>query len=182
MGPLLARLSNRFAADPAEKPGLFNQLHRDYFRRIETMDFAFRHDDGQRVHDLARAEIILLGVSRTFKTPLSIYLAFKGWLVANIPIVMGAELPPRLAKIPPRRVFCLNTNPRELAQLRKARHEYLHEETGEYAAFEYVRLELMYAREIFNRYPRWAVIDVTRKPIEEISSEILALRRKRSRS
>ncbi|MCK4655305.1 MAG: kinase/pyrophosphorylase [Candidatus Cloacimonetes bacterium] len=77
MGPLLSRLSNLLSISPAEKPGLFNQMNEEYFRRIETMNFAFKHDDGMRSNELYKAEIVLVGVSRTFKTPLSIYLAFK---------------------------------------------------------------------------------------------------------
>ncbi len=101
MGPLIARLTETLAVSPAARPGLFAQLNKSYFRRIETMEFAFRHDDGQRVEDLRKAEILLLGVSRTFKTPLSIYFAFKGWFVANVPITLEHEPPAILAKLPP---------------------------------------------------------------------------------
>ena len=91
MGPLLSRLSQQFALTPAQKPGLFRQLNEDYFRRIETMEFALNHDDGQRLNNIHKAEIVLVGVSRTFKTPLSVFLAFKQWYVANVPIVMEVE-------------------------------------------------------------------------------------------
>ena len=176
MGPLIARLTETLAASPSEKPGLFAQLNKSYFRRIETMEFAFRHDDGQRVEDLRKAELVLLGVSRTFKTPLSIYLAFKGWFVANVPIVMHQEPPAVLAKLSPNKVFCLDTNARQLAELRRARHDYLRGAAGPYADPECVRIELMQARKYFGRHPQWAVINVTNKPIEEIATEILAIR------
>jgi len=176
MGPLLARLTEALATSPSEKPGLFSQLNRSYFRRIETMDFAFRHDDGQRIEDLRKAEIVLLGVSRTFKTPLCVYLAFKGWFAANVPIMMNQEPPALLDKLPPERVFCLDTNARQLAELRRVRHEYLKGAAGPYADPEFVRIELMQARGYFARHPGWAVINVTSKPIEEIASEIIALR------
>ena len=176
IGPLLGRLSHQFAATPSEKPGLFSQLNKHYFRRIETMEFAFHHDDGQRLNEIRKAEIILIGVSRTFKTPLSIYLAFKGWFVANIPIVLNIEPPPEVFKLPTGRVFGLNTNATQLAQLRRARHEYFGGEVGSYADPEFVRMELMYARTIFHRKPDWPVISVANKPIEEIASEILALK------
>jgi len=176
MGPLIARLTETLAASPSEKPGLFTQLNKSYFRRIETMEFAFRHDDGQRVEDLRKAELVLLGVSRTFKTPLSIYLAFKGWFVANVPITLQHEPPAILARLLPDRVFCLDTNARQLAELRRARHDYLKGMLGEYADPEYVRIELMHARQYYGRHPRWAVINVTNKPIEEIATEILAIR------
>lgn len=182
MGGLLSRLSEMFAVSPAEKPGLFGQLNKSYFRRVETMEFAIRHDDGQRVEDLRKAEIILLGVSRTFKTPLSIYLAFREWFVANVPIMLGEDLPQIIYKLPPKKIFCLDTNARALTELRRARQSYLRGSVGEYDEMEFVRMELMYARKLFRSNPKWAIINVTSKPIEEIASEILAVKGKRKNS
>jgi regulator of PEP synthase PpsR (kinase-PPPase family) len=145
------------------------------------MEFAFHHDDGQRVNELKKAEIVLLGVSRTFKTPLSIYLAFKGWFVANVPIVMGQETPAVFDKLLASNVFCLDTNARALAELRRARQNYLGGAVGDYDDIEYVRMELMYARNIFSKNPGWAIINVTNKPIEEIASEILTLKGERGK-
>jgi hypothetical protein len=176
IGPLIARLTETLATSPSERPGLFARLNKSYFRRVETMDFAFRHDDGQRVEDLRKAEIVLLGVSRTFKTPLSIYLAFKGWFVANVPIILRQEPPAILAKLAPSKVFCLDTNARQLVELRRVRHDYLRGAAGDYADPEYVRIELMHARQFYFRNPRWAIVNVTNKPIEEIATEILAIR------
>ncbi|MEI6456388.1 MAG: kinase/pyrophosphorylase, partial [bacterium] len=144
----------------------------EYFKRIDSMQFAFTHDDGQRTHDYERAEIVLLGVSRTFKTPLSIYLAFKGWLVANYPIVPGAELPEILEKLPSGKLFGLITQPHELATLRSVRVQYLGGHTSGYASVDNVRKELDYSRKIFARL-QIPVIEVTNKPIEEIASEII---------
>jgi len=175
MGPLLARLSQQLAISPAEKPGLFRQLNEEYFRRIETMEFAFRHDDGLRAHELPQAEIVLVGVSRTFKTPLSIYLAFKGWFVANVPILLKAKPPPALFELSSGHVFGLTIDPVRLAELRRVRQEHLGGTTGEYADLEFVRREVEYALSIFRSQPGWPIIDVTDKPIEEIASEILAL-------
>jgi regulator of PEP synthase PpsR (kinase-PPPase family) len=176
MGPLIARLTETLATSPTEKPGLFSQINKTYFRRIETMEFALRHDDGQRVEDLRKAELVLLGVSRTFKTPLSIYLAFKGWFVANVPITLEHEPPAVLSRLPPVKVFGLDTNARQLAELRRTRAEAMGGALAEYADPEYVRIELMRARQFYAKHPRWAVINVTNKPIEEIATEILALR------
>jgi regulator of PEP synthase PpsR (kinase-PPPase family) len=175
MGPLLARISQQLAVSPAEKPGLFRQLNEEYFRRIETVEFAYHHDDGRRASELPRAEIVLVGVSRTFKTPLSIYLAFKGWFVANVPIVLKAKPPLALFDLSPSRVFGLTINPVRLAELRRIREEYLGGATGEYAKPDSVRREVEYALSIFRSQPGWPVVDVTDKPIEEIASEILAL-------
>jgi regulator of PEP synthase PpsR (kinase-PPPase family) len=173
MGPLLDRLSYHFADAPSQKPGLFHKLNEAYFKRIEAMEFAIQHDDGQRVNELWQAEIILVGISRTFKTPLSIYLAFKGWFVANVPIVLDVEIPEILSHVSPERVVALITDPIRLAALRKVRQKYLKNATGNYADPEHVRREVRYAMRIFNRFPRWRRILVTNKPIEEISSEIL---------
>jgi regulator of PEP synthase PpsR (kinase-PPPase family) len=175
MGPLLARLSQQLAVSPAEKPGLFRQLNEEYFRRIETIEFALRHDDGLRVRELPQAEIVLVGVSRTFKTPLSIYLAFKGWLVANVPIVLKTKPPSVLFDLPAGRVFGLTIDPVRLAALRRVRQEHLGGATGEYANPDFVRREVEYALSIFRSQREWPVVDVTDKPIEEIVSEILVL-------
>jgi len=176
MGPLLSRLSNQFTNVPSGKPGLFHHIDKEYFERIDAMQFAFHHDDGLREHELYKAEIILIGVSRTFKTPLSIYLAFKGWYVANVPIVLDMQPPRELFDIASEKVFCLTTNPHHLSTLRRYREEVLSGTTGHYASFEYVRKEIMYANSIYNSHPGWAKIKVTSKPIEEIASEIIAIR------
>ncbi len=174
MGPLLARLSQQLSVSPAEKPGLFRQLNEEYFRRIETMEFALHHDDGRRPHELSRAEIVLVGVSRTFKTPLSIYLAFKGWFVANVPIILKIKPPLNLFELPTGSVFGLTIDPKRLTELRRVRHKYLKGATGDYAKLDFVRREVTYAERIYHRQ-HWPVINVTDKPIEEIASEVLAL-------
>ncbi|MBN2173903.1 MAG: kinase/pyrophosphorylase [Bacteroidales bacterium] len=175
MGPLLMRLSQQLENSPSEKPGLFRELNEDYFRRIEAIEYTFRHDDGQRLHELDKADIIIMGVSRTFKTPLSIYLATKGWLVANIPIVLDMPAPQVLSDIDPSRVFGLTTYPSRLVQLRKVRHEHLGGTTGHYADYSYVTREIRFAHAIYQQHPRWAIINVTSKAIEEIASEILSI-------
>lgn len=176
MGPLLARLSEKLMHSPAEQPGLFNKINQEYFKRIDAMQFAFQHDDGQRPEELYKAEIVLLGVSRTFKTPLSIYFAFKGWFVANVPIVWGIEPPEEIFSLPPEKVFCLTTYAHNLASLRHVRQVHLGIGTDDYASIRYVQQELNYAQAIFRRQPLWPVIKVTNKPIEEIASEIIAIR------
>lgn len=141
------------------------------------MQFAFTHDDGQRYYEYEKAEIVLVGVSRTFKTPLSIYLAFKGWFVANYPVVLGMEVPELLGKLSQGKVFGLTTHPGDLTTLRTVRQEYLGGNAGEYSSPEHVKRELNYSQNIFNKY-QWPVINVTNKPIEEIASEILAIKRR----
>ncbi len=177
MGPLLSRLAHHFADSPTGEPGLFFRLNKEYFKRIDAMQFAFNHDDGQRAYDYEKSEILLVGVSRTFKTPLSIYLAYKGWFVANYPIVMGVELPDNIANLPTGNVFGLMTRPQELSNLREARQQYLGGATIEYSSLVNVRRELNYAQNLFDKY-EWPVIQVTNKPIEEIASEILCIKRR----
>jgi len=181
MGPLLAQLSNQFEHSPSETPGIFNKLNKAYFQRIRAVEYTLRHDDGQRVHELDKADLVLLGVSRTFKTPLSFYMAHKGWRVGNIPIILGIPLPEIVFKLPPNRIFCLTTYSRRLSELRKIRDVHLGGFTGNYSSPTHVQQELNYARRIFKAYPGWTVVNVTNKPIEEISSEILMdLRKKRA--
>jgi regulator of PEP synthase PpsR (kinase-PPPase family) len=173
LGPLLARLSDQLSDSPLETPGLFRNLNKEYFRRIEAMEFVFRHDDGQRVGELSKADIVLVGVSRTFKTPISMYLAFKGWMVGNVPIILDLKLPPQLFELPPAKVFGLTTDAHHLAELRRTRHDYLGGATGHYADFEFVCREIEYARGLFHQQAGWRVVEVTNKPIEEIATEIL---------
>lgn len=179
MGPLLDRLSQQLSVSPSEKPGLFHQLNEDYFRRIETMEFAMRHDDGLHTEELEQAEIILVGVSRTFKTPLTMYLAFKGWLAANVPIVLHREPPDILFELPPEKVFGLTMDTRRLSLLRSIREDHLGAISMEYADLDFVRKEVLYSLKIFGQPPQWPIINVTAKPIEEIASEILAIVRRK---
>lgn len=174
IGPLLARLSHHFSYVPAEKPGIYYELNKSYFKRIEAVEYTLRHDDGQRMQELDKAEIVILGVSRTFKTPVSIYLAYKGWLVANIPIVLGMDPPDQLFKLPVERVFCLTTNPVHLGQLRRIREQHLGGNVGEYAKQSHILKDLEHAHSIYKRQPKWTIIDITNKPVEEISMEILS--------
>jgi len=174
MGPLLAHLSHHFENSPTEKPGIFRVLNKAYFQRIEAIEYTLRHDDGQRVEELEKADILLLGVSRTFKTPLSVYMANKGWRVANVPIILDMPIQDIINRIPPNKVFCLTTFPNKLSELRQVRDKHLGGATGNYSDKSYVQRELNYALKIFRMHPKWTIINVTNKPVEEISSEILS--------
>jgi hypothetical protein len=143
------------------------------------MEFAFHHDDGRRAHELSKAEIVLVGVSRTFKTPLSIYLAFRGWFVANVPVVPSIDLPSDVFDLPPGRVVGLTIDPAILTELRRVREQRLGGATGDYADLKSVRREVAYALQLFQEQ-RWPVVEVTNKPIEESASEILALVRQQN--
>jgi [pyruvate, water dikinase]-phosphate phosphotransferase / [pyruvate, water dikinase] kinase len=172
IGPLIHRMSDIFSEEPSQDPGLFYQTNQEYFQRIDAVQYAFKHDDGARVEEIDKAEIVLLGVSRTFKTPLSIYLAYNGYFVANIPIIKGIQ-PPDLKNIDPSKVFCLTTIPNELSMLRATRSEAFGGYIKEYSDIEAVKEELLFANRYFSLHPEWKIINVTNKPIEEIASEIL---------
>jgi [pyruvate, water dikinase]-phosphate phosphotransferase / [pyruvate, water dikinase] kinase len=175
MGPLLARLSELLATTPLGEPGLFSPFDPSYMQRIEAINFTVRHDDGHSISDLVRAEIVLVGVSRTSKTPLSIYLAYRGWRVANVPIILGMDPPEELFKLPRRRVVGLIIKPERLAELRKARIEHLGTHSKGYADLDHIRQEVTYAYHLFARRRDWPLVDVTTKPIEEAAAEVVTV-------
>lgn len=172
MGPLLERVSDLLGTPPLAQPGLYRM--EDFNRRIEAVDFALRHDDGRNAEELIHAEIVLVGVSRTGKTPLSIYLAYRGWLVGNVPIVLGVNTPSILSRLPPERVIGLTVDPVRLAQLRQARVRRISQLVSEYADLRHVRAEVVYALDLFHRHG-WPVVDMTSKPVEEAAAEVVAL-------
>jgi len=173
LGPLVEELAQFFHKAPAAKPGLLHQVDEEYFDRVEAIEFAIRHDDGESIEDLEEADIILVGVSRTSKTPLGIYLAQDGWRVANIPIVVGTKLPRKLFEVDQHKVVGLVVDPDRLAEARRARLEQLGVEGSSYADAERIRGEIDYAKAVFDQHPDWPVIDVTGKSIEEVSQEVL---------
>lgn len=175
MGPLLARLSELLAAPPRAEPGLFNPFDSSYMQRIDAIDFTVRHDDGRNIFDLDRAEIVLVGVSRTSKTPLSFYLGYRGWKVANVPIILGVEPPGELLKLPRGRAVGLIVRAERLAELRKARAARLGTLPQGYADLDHIRKEMDYAFRIFEQRKDWPLVDVTTKSIEEAAVEIVTL-------
>ena len=174
MGPVLDRLTHHLKLTPQEKPGLFKQLTDAKSRAIEAVEFAFRHDDGMHVDELDRAEVILLGVSRTMKTPTMLYLAYHGWFAANIPIVPEIPLPPKLFSLARERIFCLDMNPSRLIELREARALATKIPLEPYASPSHVRRELFCAHQLCGEHG-WQIINVTGKSVEEVSREIIAL-------
>jgi len=175
MGPLLARLSELLSTAPRSEPGLFQPFDAAYLQRIDAINFSVRHDDGKNIDDLDQAEIVLVGVSRTSKTPLSIFLAYRGWRVANVPIILEMEPPANLFNLPRRKVACLVVKPERLAELRQARVERLGTSLKGYADIEHVQKEVAYAYKIFDKRRDWPLVDVTSKPLEEAAAEVVAL-------
>ena len=175
IGPLLLGLADLLRLPPVARPGLFRELGEDQLRRIEAVEYAVTHDDGQDPFGLDRADIVLVGISRTSKTPLSLYLAGKGWRVANVPVILNLPLPGALMEIDQGHIVGLMLGAERLVELRQARLELPDAPiNGGYAGLEQVRAELRYSRSLF-RKSGWPVIDMTTKSIEEGATEVLAL-------
>ena len=172
MGPLLARLAEHLATTPRSEPGLFDPFDPSYLQRIEAIDFTVHHDDGQNYDDLDQAEIVLVGVSRTSKTPLSFYLGYRGWRVANMPIVLEVEPPKELFELPKGRVVGLIVNPERLSELRKVRAERMGTFSQDYADLDHIHQEMDYAFQLFERRRDWSLVDVTTKSIEHSAAEM----------
>jgi regulator of PEP synthase PpsR (kinase-PPPase family) len=175
MGPLLARLTELLATKPLAEPGLFRPFDDAYLRRVEALRFAVRHDDARNTHELEQADIVLVGVSRTCKTPLSIYLANQGWLVANVPLMLGVNPPENLFDLPKRRVVMLMVQPERLAMLRGERARRLGAGMLNYADPDFVRRDVVNAYEALERRPDWPIVDMTSRSIEEAAEEIVSL-------
>ncbi len=174
LGPILTRLSDQLELSPMAQPGLFRHLDSAYYKRLEAVDFTVKHDDGLGVATLGQAEIVLVGVSRTSKTPVSLYLSFRGWRVANIPIVPEIELPAELDKVDACRIVGFVIQPQQLRTIRLRRQEHFGRVLGAYADLGAIEEEARNARRLFARRG-WPMLDVTAKAIEEISSEVMRI-------
>jgi [pyruvate, water dikinase]-phosphate phosphotransferase / [pyruvate, water dikinase] kinase len=180
--PIIGALGNFLGVESQHRPGLQHAMDEDYFGRLEAMKFTMEHDDGQLPEDLDLADIVLVGVSRTTKTPTSIYLANRGIRVANVPIVPDCPLPRQLGEVGDKCfVVGLTISPDRLVPVRRSRLLSLRQEDTEYVDPERVREEVTHARRLFSRED-WPVIDVTRKSIEETAAAVINLRARRSES
>jgi regulator of PEP synthase PpsR (kinase-PPPase family) len=174
LGPLLNSMAVFFGMQPKSLPGLFHQVNDKYFRRIAAMEYTIAHDDGRDLTGLEYADIIIVGISRSSKTPLSMYLGHQGWKVANVPIIKDFELPEELKTVDQRKIVGLTISADELAKIRKARLERLgSSDGGEYASIDTILEEIDYADQIFRKNKRWPVFNVTGKALEETASEII---------
>lgn len=176
LGPLLAGLAKYLGYEPRLVAGLLHDVNENYFRRISAMEYTVNHDDGKNLTGLEEADLVLLGISRTSKTPLSMYLSHHGWRVANIPLIRGFEVPPEILQLDPKKVVGLTIHPEVLATIRRARLQKLGQSRGgDYADLERVNDEIEYANEVFKKNKKWAVFNVTGKALEETASEIIKL-------
>ena len=173
LGPLLTSLDRHFGVLSEGEAGLLRTVDDRYFKRIEAIEYTVKHDDGKTVADLAQADIILVGISRTSKTPLSIFLSHKGWKVANVPIVMESPLPEELFKVDQRKIVGLIIDVDSLSRIRRNRLEKFGQDPGgEYASQSYIEKEIAYAQELFKKNRRWPVFNVTERALEETATEI----------
>jgi hypothetical protein len=173
MGPMMQAFVDTFNDSPKHKPGQIHELDDDYFHRIEAVEFAVKCDDGRDTHALLQANIVIIGVSRTSKTPLSIFLAHKGYKVANFPLVPEVKVPQELFEVPKHRVVGLTMDAEKLLKIRSERLKTVGLPRGaKYATMQRIREELDYAEAIMKRLG-CPVINVTDKAIEETAGIIL---------
>lgn len=172
LGPTVTMLSEVTGIASKGEAGAVRRTDEEYFRRIEAMEFAVKHDDGRNPEGLQEADIVLVGVSRTSKTPLAMYLAFKGWRVANVPLASGVEPPPQLFDLDPRRVFGLVSSVEVLVEIRRERMRELGTYVPGYADPEAVRVELEEARAVMRKIG-CIVIHTDNRAVEEAAQEIV---------
>ena len=172
IGPLVDSFAKYLKARPESKSGLLHQVDESYFRRIDAVEFAVMHDDSRQTAGLPFADVVLVGVSRTGKTPLSVYLALEGWRVANVALVKDRPLPPELDKVEVRRIVGLVCDPSRLADIRRSRLRHLKQEATDYGDMESIEDEIRWSRGIF-RQRGWTMIDTTERSIEESANAVL---------
>jgi regulator of PEP synthase PpsR (kinase-PPPase family) len=176
LGNLILNFSKILNQKASHEPSGQHALNDEYYERIEAIQFTMNHDDGNLVNDIEKSDIILVGVSRTSKTPTSIYLANKGFKTSNIPLVNENSIPKKLRENPQMScVVGLSTEPERLVDLRKNRMNSLKEtENIKYTDIENIKKEIEDAKKTFRKY-KWPSIDVTRKSVEETAASIIKI-------
>jgi regulator of PEP synthase PpsR (kinase-PPPase family) len=182
MGELIDWAQQVLGQEPLGIPGIYRQLHKDYFERVAAIEYSMAHDDGKHPEGWLQADILLAGVSRTGKTPLSLYLSVLGWKVANLPLVSGISTPRELSQLDRRKVIGLTIEPGQLLLHRQERQKTLGAPgSSQYVDPLKVYEEIREAEAVFRR-SGFAVIDVTDKPIESNADEIIRLITRQKRS
>jgi regulator of PEP synthase PpsR (kinase-PPPase family) len=176
LGPVLQLFQSYLGGESKPRVGAQHTLNAEYFKRIDALNYTMLHDDGQHADDLEQADIVLVGVSRTSKTPTSIYLANRGVKTANIPLVPGVPTPPNLETLTQPLVVGLTASPERIVQIRQNRLLGLRAEhdADQYVDRQAVAGEIAAARKLCAKH-NWPIIDVTRRSIEETAAEIMAL-------
>lgn len=175
LGPLIEAISKIAPTTPKFEAGLIHKMDEHYFRRVEAVEFAVKYDDGKDSRGILKADVVLVGVSRTSKTPLSMYLAHKNYKVANVPLVPEIPPPKELFEIPSKKVVGLTADPAKLNQIRQERLKTLGlDSKANYASMERILQELEYADRIMKKIG-CPVIDVSTKAVEETASIIIQI-------
>ena len=175
---VVADLSSYLGQETQASPGKQHELNEEYFTRVDAINYALAHDDGQSHWDLEEADIVLVGVSRTSKSPTCVYLAYKGFKSANIPFVLGCPLPPSLETLKKPLIVGLTINAERLMQIRKTRLQSINQEADtNYVDMEYMEQEIAESRKLFQKH-RWPVIDVTKRSVEETAATIAQYHKK----
>ena len=176
LDPVLALFQSYLGAESTRRVGAQHTLNAEYFKRIDALNYTMLHDDGQHTEDLEHAEVVLTGVSRTSKTPTSIYLANRGVKTANVPLVPNMPVPPQLERLTVPLVVGLTASPERIVQIRQNRLLGLnaHRDDDLYVDRQAVAEEIAFSRKLCARH-NWPVIDVTRRSIEETAAAVLAL-------
>ncbi len=175
MTPMLEALSKIEGRPPRLEPGLVRKVDEEYFRKVEAIEFAVKYDDGKDPRGILRADLVIIGVSRTSKTPLCMYLAHKRIRAANVPLVPEVTPPEEIFKLPVHRVIGLTIQPQQLHQIRRERLKTLGlTASADYASMERILKELEYALAIMQKL-KCPVIDVTNKAVEETASRVLEI-------
>ena len=176
LGNIISDFSKLLKKEPIRKPGGQHVLDEEYYKRIEAVQFTMSHDDGKIISDLEKSDVVLVGISRTSKTPTSIYLANRGYKVANIPLILNKDVPAELIESEKKTcvigLFCDATR---LLDVRRNRIQSMHEDRpGDYTNEKEILKELEKSKKIFRQY-NWPVIDVTRKSVEETAASIIKI-------
>jgi regulator of PEP synthase PpsR (kinase-PPPase family) len=175
LGNLLSDLSVYLGAPAGGIPGGLHRFDENYYRRTDALTFVVKHDDGLRIEEVGRADIVLVGISRTSKTPLSIYLAVRGYFVANVPIVCNVEPPPELFRIPQKKIVALRMDAIRLNNIRQQRLKHFRQDARQaYIDAKLVQQEVQWADGVFS-HASWPVVDISLKSLEEVAVEVVSL-------
>ncbi len=172
LGPLIKNLSSYLRMEPLETPSLLRKVDERYFKRIDAIEFTLGHDDGRGADRLKEADIVIIGVSRSSKTPTSFYLAQQGYKVANVPIVPDIPLPEELFEIDQEKIVCLNIDPEVLQKVRSVRQKHSSLKPS-YSDLKKIFAEVEYVHDLVRKHRAWKTVDTTNKSIEETAWEII---------
>jgi regulator of PEP synthase PpsR (kinase-PPPase family) len=182
LGPVLQLMRSYLGAETSHRIGAQHTLNAEYFKRIDALNYTMLHDDGQHIDELEQADVVLVGVSRTSKTPTSIYLANRGIKTGNVPLVPGIMIAPQVERLANPLVVGLFASPERIVQIRQNRLLGLnaHQDEHEYIDRKAVAEEVAFSRRLCTKH-HWPLIDVTRRSIEETAAEVLSLLAERRR-